>query len=186
MSVDYNPSRQNIPDGFPNMFKKLSCSIIWIFIFFTSSNVGMDSITYPSMMRNLDKLLELYQGYVSQNSPSAGIPSVVRFMEVYIHAHNGSRRGGCKICGKSDSHRGIRIELTMPSQGDSANSYLSSIGFDLLPSNFFNNTEAITIITRIAELIPFYIIDLINKNNMGQIIREILFSKSGWSRNGRG
>ena len=176
MSVDYKPSRQNIPGWFSqHVSRNYHVPLFGFSSFSHPSNVGMDRKTYQNMMKDLDNLLQLYQGYVSQNSPSAAIPTVVRFMEVYIHAHDGSRRGGCKICGKSDSHRGIRIELTIPSQGDSANSYLSSIGFDLLPSNFFNNAEAISIITRVAAVIPYYIMDLINKNNMGQIIREILY-----------
>jgi len=179
MSVNYEPSTRNIPGWFSgHVPRSYDVPLFGYSSFSHQDNVGLDSRTYQTMMGNLDRLMQLYQIYVKglTRGASAVVPGVIRFMEVYIHAHNGNNPNGCKICGKQDNQQGIRIELTIPSQGDLSNSYLRSIGFDLLPSEFFNNKEAIDRMKDVARVIPFYIIDLINKNNMGQIIREILYS----------
>ena len=179
MSVKYDPSTGNIPGWFSKHINRIYDVPLFGYSSFSHRyHSGFDTITYQHLMNNLDKLINLYQKYVkgSSGGASAAVPGVMRFMEVYIHAHNGNNPNGCKVCGKQDNQQGIRIELTIPSQGDSSNSYLRSIGFDLLPSDFFNNQEATGMMKDVARVIPYYIIDLINKNNMGQIIREILYS----------
>ena len=178
MSVKYDPSTRNIPGWFSgHVPRSYDVPLFGYSSFSHPNNVSLNHRTYQTMMRDLDRILELYQIYMkgSSSGGSAAVPGVIRFMEVYIHAHNGNNPNGCKICGKQDNHQGIRIELTIPSQGDSSNSYLRSIGFDLLPFDFFNNQEATSRMKSVARIIPYYIIDLINKNNMGQIIREILY-----------
>ena len=173
MSVEYIPSTGNIPGWFSGHVQRRYHVPLFGVSSFTNLHGGFTQDMYREMMNLLKVALSEFLRHSNRDPDGSG---VIRFMEVYIHAHNGQRDGGCKICGKSDQHQGIRVESTIPSILSQDAQHLRKIGFDVLPPDFFKVETVEPLFRKISQLIPYYIIELINKNNMGQIIREILYS----------
>ena len=173
MSVKYDPSTGNIPGWFSGHVQRSYDVPLFGVSSFTNLHGGFGETPYRRLMNLLKGALSEFLRYSNRVPDGSG---VIRFMEVYIHAHNGQRDGGCKICGKSDQHQGIRVEATIPSILSQDAQHLRKIGFDVLPPEFFEVKTVEPLFREISQLIPYYIIELINKNNMGQIIREILYS----------
>ena len=177
MSVKYMPPKGFLPASIPNWYSGDIHRSYDVPLFgvssFTNSFGGFTETSYRELMGLLKVALSEFLKFSGRDPDGSG---VMRFMEVYIHAHNGQRGGGCKICGKSDPHQGIRVEATIPSILSQDAQHLKNIGFDVLPPEFFEDQGRERLFRQISRLIPYYIIELINKNNMGQIIREILYS----------
>ena len=177
MSVKYTPPNGFVSASIPNWYSGNIHREYDVPLFgvssFTNSFGSFQEPAYRELMGLLKIALSEFLSFSGRDPEGSG---VMRFMEVYIHAHNGHRGGGCKICGKSDRHQGIRVEATIPSILSQDAQHLKKIGFDVLPPDFFEVRRIEPLFRKISQLIPYYIIELINKNNMGQIIREILYS----------